>query len=103
MHGATTFYNLEIIAILLVNTKKSLKFCRFGSAQNLVSFIDLNFFCMFLAYFAAKAGIVFNFFLNFEQKLNLVQGRRQLTEIRGAKLKTGGQSFDGKLLQYFES
>ena len=32
------------------------------------------------------------------------QGRRQLSEIRGAKLKTGGgQSFDGKLLQYFKS
>ena len=32
-----------------------------------------------------------------------VQGRRQLSEIEGAKLKTGGQSFDGKLLQYFKS
>ena len=33
-----------------------------------------------------------------------IQGRSQLSEILGAKLKTGGgQSFDGKLLQYFKS
>ena len=53
------------------NTKKSLKFYRFESVQILVSLISLNFFfvfCLFLVYFAAKDGIVFNFFLNLEQK-----------------------------------
>ena len=64
-----TLYNLGIFAVLLANTRKSLKFYRFESEQNLVSFIDLNFFFrLFLVYFAAEAGIVFNLFVNFEQK-----------------------------------
>ena len=41
---------------------------RYESAQILVPLICLNFFCLFLVHFAAKAGIVFNLFLNFEQK-----------------------------------
>ena len=57
-----------IVAILLANTRKSLKFYRFKSAQILVSLISLNFFCLFLVYVAVEAGIVFNLFLNFEQK-----------------------------------
>ena len=65
---ATAFYNLGIVAIFFANTKKSLKFCRFESAQNFVSFVDLIAFCMSLVYFAPEAGIVFNLFLNFEQK-----------------------------------
>ena len=35
--------NLGIVAILLANTKKSLKFYRFELAQTLVAFIDLIF------------------------------------------------------------
>ena len=68
LRRAAALYNLGIVAILLANTRKSLKFYRFELAQNLVSFIDLNFFRLFLAYFAAEVGIVFNLFLNFEQK-----------------------------------
>ena len=55
----------SLLAILLANTRKSLKFYRFESARILVSLISLNFF---LVCFAAEAGSVFNFFLNFEQK-----------------------------------
>ena len=69
LRGAATLYNLGIFAVLLANTRKSLKFYRFESEQNLVSFIDLNFFFrLFLVYFAAETGIVFNLFVNFEQK-----------------------------------
>ena len=65
LRRATALYNLRIVAILLTNTRKLLKFYRFESAQNLVSFIDMNLFFVFLVYIAAKAGIVFNLFLNF--------------------------------------
>ena len=47
---------------MLANTRKSLKFYRSESAQILVRIF------FFLIYFAAEAGIVFNLFLNFEQK-----------------------------------
>ena len=57
-----------MVAILQANTRKSLKFYCFESAQILVSLISLNFFRLFLFYFAAEAGIVFNLILNFEQK-----------------------------------
>ena len=67
-HRAKALYNLGIVAILLANTRKLLKFYRFESTQDFVFFIDLNFFfCLFLVYFAIETGIVFNF-LNFEQK-----------------------------------
>ena len=65
---ATALYNLGIVAILLANLRKSLKFYCFESVQDLVSFFDLDFFRLFWVYFAAEAGIVFNLFLNFEQK-----------------------------------
>ena len=68
MRKATALYSLGIVAILLANTIKSLKFYHFKSAQNLVSFIDLHFFCWFAVDFADEAGIVFNLFLNFDQK-----------------------------------
>ena len=42
----TAFFNLLIVAILLANTRKSLKFYRFESAQDLVSFINLDFFSL---------------------------------------------------------
>ena len=48
--------------------QKTLKIHRYESAQILVSLNSLEFFCLFLVYFAAEAGIVFNLFLNFEQK-----------------------------------
>ena len=48
LRRATALYDLGIVAILLANTRKSLKFYRFESAQNLVSFIDLNFFLFVL-------------------------------------------------------
>ena len=51
----------------VANGRKSLKFYRFEAVQILVSLISLNCF-LFLIYFAAEAGIVFNLFLNFEQK-----------------------------------
>ena len=45
-----------------------MKFYRFKSAQILVSLISLNFlFGLFLVYFTAETGIVFNSFLNIEQ------------------------------------
>ena len=43
LHTATGLYDFEIAAILLANTKKSLKFYRFESVHILVSFIDLSF------------------------------------------------------------
>ena len=60
-----SFIILNSCNILLANTRKSLKFYRFNSAQILASLISLNFFCLFLVYFAAETGIAFNFFLNF--------------------------------------
>ena len=51
--------NFEIVAILLVNSGKSRKFCSFESILNLVFFRFES--CSFL--------FVLNFFLNFEQKL----------------------------------
>ena len=57
---ATALYNLGIVVILLANTRKSLKFYCFESAQNLVFFIDSNFFwnnrdlrCVFLCFYSA--------------------------------------------------
>ena len=41
---ATALYNLIIVEVLFANTRKSQNFYHFDSAQNLVSFIDLNFF-----------------------------------------------------------
>ena len=61
-NSPTTVYSLRTIAILLANTRKLLKFYRFESVQNLVSF------CLLLVYFAAEASLIFNLFLNFEQK-----------------------------------
>ena len=68
LHRSTALHNLGIVAILLANTRKPLKFYRFELIQILVSFIDLNFFRLLLVDFAAKAGIVFNLLLNSEQK-----------------------------------
>ena len=42
-----------------------IKFYRFGSGQNLVSFF---FHLKYVLIFVAEAGIIFNVFLNFEQK-----------------------------------
>ena len=60
-----------MVAILTASTRKSLKFYRFESVQILVSLISLNVFCLFLVFFAAEVSVVFNLFLNFEQKLAL--------------------------------
>ena len=57
-----SFIILNSCNFLLANTRKSLKFFCFESAQILVSLISLNFFffCLYLVYFAAEADIVFN-------------------------------------------
>ena len=65
---ATPMSPAPLSVALLANTRKSLKFYRFESAHVLVCLISLNFFCLFLVYFAAGAGNIFNLFLNFEQK-----------------------------------
>ena len=59
----------NIVSILPANTRKSVKFRRFESAQNLISFLEWKFipFLFVLYFFTAKAGIVLNLFLNFEQ------------------------------------
>ena len=41
-------FNLIIVAILLANTRKPLKFYHFESVQDLVSFINLDFFFLFV-------------------------------------------------------
>ena len=64
------FYYLRIVAILLVNVRRSLHFYRFELVQSLVCF-DLRFhlFRSLLIYFADEAtSIVRKFFLNFEEK-----------------------------------
>ena len=61
------------VAILLANTKKSLKFNRFESAQNLVSFTDLNFLFVF-GIFCCRGWHCFHLFLNFEQNEPRVLG-----------------------------
>ena len=62
----TVLYTLGIIAMLLANT---IKFHRFESEQNLISFLGFDFFFrLLLVYFAVEASNVFNLFLNFEQK-----------------------------------
>ena len=55
-----------MVAILLANTRKSLKFYRFELARILASLISVIFF--FLVCFAAEAGNVFNLFSNLDQK-----------------------------------
>ena len=61
-------YNLEMVAILLANTRKSLKLYCFESDQNLVSFIDMKFFFVFFFILLPRLALCFNLFLNFVQK-----------------------------------
>ena len=74
MTGAVSniiLYNLRIVAILLADTGKSLKFYRFESIQ-FSFFSDLKFILLrlilILFFFTAEAGIILNLFLNFVQK-----------------------------------
>ena len=57
LRRATELHNLEIVAILLANIKKSLRFYRFESAQILLIFVWFEFFLFFFILFCTEAGI----------------------------------------------
>ena len=65
---AAALYEFLIVVRLLAG--KLLKFYRFESVQNLVSYFGLKFILFRFVlnfFFAAKADVVLNLFLNFEQ------------------------------------
>ena len=67
---ATANHNFGIVAVMLANTGKSQKCHRFELVQNLVYIFrfEIYSFSFVLNFFVgAKAGVVLNLFLNFEQ------------------------------------